>query len=265
MVVANETSAQIIVTDINPDSLLDLNGDVVNIDFNNDATVDITFTLTKMFYAGTTYSPARSSSKLSAGGYGQTLRVASSYYNVADMLNPGTTIGSFKKFNSSYSKLFQAQAPDTTFTGMVSTASKAAWVAGSINKFVGVRFNIGSSTYYGWVLMSISNDYNSSTVKSFAYNATAGGSIWAGQTATTGLANSIEEEYKISYTENILSLREMTQGGTVKMFTSNGIELLNGTVHEGDNTYAVSNLKQGVYVVNVNLGDKVITKKIIVY
>ena len=45
------------------------------------------------------------------------------------------------------------------------------------DKYLGVKFDIGSSTYYGWILVHVAANHSGITVKSYAYNQTANGSI----------------------------------------------------------------------------------------
>ena len=264
-VLGNEANAQVIYTDVNPDNLLDDNGETFNIDFDGDNAYDLSFSAIRGTYS---YTPPYSLPNLSSYSYlllsnGKTMTYAWNV-NRTDRLNFGTVIGSSQTFHAnSYSYLFQAKTTtNTSFNGMADNGT-TPWVEGTVDKYIGVKFLVGSNTHYGWALVSV-NSLFTVTVKAYAYNATAGASITTGQGIPASVFNAETEVSKISLFENVLSLKDMTQAGDMTLVNSNGSEVLKTSVKQGDNTYTLDGLQTGMYLVKVNLGNNIITKKVVV-
>jgi hypothetical protein len=66
----------------------------------------------------------------------------------------------------------------------------------------------------------------------------------------------------ISSYESNVNLQNMPSSGTITVLSTSGAQVLSGQVVSGDNTYSLSYVKTGVYIVNLVLQDQVISKQV---
>ena len=176
-------NAQIVYTDVNPDTTISCSAigciQSYNLDLNNDATVDFTLYTSYQFVPCT----------LSTGGIMQRVYVSSQSGNGIDtlMMNANDTIGSNLAFSASSENLRRK-----TFQGGQCNGSSGSWTSTS-DHYLGLQISVGASTYYGWARLNVvvPGVYPTSTVyfrvKDYAYNSIPNQPILAGQTTTTGV------------------------------------------------------------------------------
>lgn len=159
------SNATIIVRDI-PDFTFTANS-TLNFDFNSDGTAEFTFEESGGV-VGTFYN----SDDINFIGHGS---IGSGYgWDVMKFLTTGTLISStslFEGLGDAYINPFWANTSDIFPAG---------------DSYIGTKFKIGTSTYYGWILInSTGGSSGTIKIKSYAYNNVANGSITAGQTLET--------------------------------------------------------------------------------
>jgi PKD repeat protein len=189
-IIAISLRADIIYTDVNPDVFINPLGADYDIDIDNDGTNE--FTLQNLVDGTTVFDIILScvnnnsdvvASDLGGGAYG------------IEVISTGTTIG-----------------PASTFTGQPTPSGPYLrnetyldWQGQSF-KFIGLRFNIGGNTYYGWIRVSISAA-DVVVVIDYAYNdipdtPIAAGDVGGGGTGTLD-ANFVASSYNINQGECI--------------------------------------------------------------
>jgi len=267
--VGSSADAQVVYTD---GADVTLNGDdIIQIDFTNNYATDVELQLgdgngTPYLVNGSWVADARRDLESYGSGNGR-IATSSTAPNYADRLDLGAIIN----VNNTYDDDGQTKIYDVansnltyqTYAGMVERNTPASpWVENTADKYLGVKFLIGHNTHYGWILMSVNSQYTA-TIKSFAYNTTPGEAITAGQTVTS-IFNSKAEALNVNLFEETLTLGKMTRGGNVSVMNATGNEVFSSKVNAGDNEYKVAGLTPGLYIVNVNLEEKVITKKVMV-
>lgn len=73
---------------------------------------------------------------------------------------------------------------------------------------------------------------------------------------------SISSDYSVQFGGDMIVFRNLKAGSNISLYAVNGILLMNKTIaNDGDYTFQLSNLSQGVYVVNVNGKTYKIVKK----
>lgn len=156
--------AQIVHTDVNPDFIGGLNTSY-DIDFNNDGIIDVTINQAYSTWTGPyatyTYSYLRAS-----GPTGTQFAGANVYDGAKLDFNNEIGQGSILTNWSS--------------TTLVNSWGWGEWIGINDDKFLGVKFEINGAVHYGWIKLSNQND-TQFTVKEFAYDNTAGTSIYAGR------------------------------------------------------------------------------------
>lgn len=156
------TNAAIVVKDIVDFQITE--NQSLDFDFNNDGTVEFTFS-----NSGGTVGGFFNSNDVNFVTFGTI--DAGEGWDVIKPLTAGTTINASSVFGAegdAYINPFWANATQMFPTG---------------DSYIGTTFKIGSSKYYGWILVNVTNDVV--TVKKYAYNNTANQGLTAGQ--TTGI------------------------------------------------------------------------------
>ena len=185
------SEAQIIYTDIIPDSVVNTNGGIYALDLNNDGLVDFNFNLKITSTTSIHCTGAKSNSVISVSPADSNLDAVANFFDVIDSsyyLQP-IEADSLISENNDYwvndSDLilvnFRWTCRLTKSHYFWASSNSGDWVIGA-NKFMGLRVIVGVDTLYGWVRISTSS--GSITVSDYAYNNTSGGVIFAGQSAT---------------------------------------------------------------------------------
>ncbi len=160
--IAFNTQAQVVYTDVNPDSLVSSN---YELDLNNDGTPEFLI------------------EKTTDGGI--------DIVQATGLSNQDSLIGYYAGFPAitGYpSALSSNEVIDGTSTfvdeGVMGgdhelIMEDADWPDG-FNRYLGLKFNISGEVHYGWAKIKISTDYVAFTITEYAYNATAGAAINSG-------------------------------------------------------------------------------------
>jgi hypothetical protein len=258
LTMAAAANAQINYTDISPDQTvanntpftLDMNGDAVNdFDFNGLLYQDSTGT----------YGYAIINLPTANGILGQLFSNAyplPSALNAGDSIRPSAADWQAGSVNGGlqYMAVVVASGP-----------SYGNW-PGQNDKYLGVRFIAGSQTHYGWIRCSVSADGSIITIKDYAYNATPGVGLTAGQSNTVGVAENTSAISQIHVYDRTLfvSLAAQTPvGGTVQISDITGKVVRKEAVTEPSMRFGLGDLSTGVYLVQYIQNDgTTITRKI---
>lgn len=159
-------NAQIIYTDVNPDSLVT---NQYQLDLNNDGPPE--FLIERVLDGGINVVQASgiSSHDSLAGFYGGFPEVAGYPFALSsdEEIGSNTNLVDEGILGGDHPLIMEdAEWPD------------------DINRYLGLKFNISGQAHYGWAKIKISTDYVAFTVIEYAYNATPGASI---NSAATGV------------------------------------------------------------------------------
>ncbi|MCU0429350.1 MAG: T9SS type A sorting domain-containing protein [Cytophagaceae bacterium] len=255
--ISNNSNAQIIYNDF-ADVVISTSTSF-SLDLDNNSTNDITLTMsrTSNSYSGYYYSSVYSAVDLYVSGV---FPVVNSNAAKVQRLDFDAVIDANSLYDSSPPFLFfnAYTSQNGAFTGM--TDANASWAEGDNDYFMGFKFVNGATTHYGWLLLSIGTGYTA-TLKEVAIQSTPDAPITAGQMVTSIFASDSETS-KVVMNEESLLLKDMTAAGQVTVLNSTGKEVLNKAVSIGNNEYSTASFAPGVYIVRVNLNEKVIVKKV---
>ena len=274
MLFSTSVNAQIVYTDVIPDTSMTCPNNPCNksysLDLNNDGTVDFTLrtvnnVLTCSFQ---NFISTKSVSILSQSG-----NLAAS-----NMLFANSSIGSSLSFSTNSVTL---RSIVTGFIGPGCTGSlgtTGSWINTS-DYYLGLQFALGGNTYYGWVRLNVvvasSSSTVSCTVKDYAYNTIPNQLILAGQTTTTGInENSFVSSINLfpnPATNNLtITLASSSKNVSVTIIDITG-KMIYSTTASGLNNYREQQVEintedfaAGVYVVQIQTADFLGTKKFIV-
>ena len=77
-------------------------------------------------------------------------------------------------------KNFQAVGATYTVGAFLGYSSLLPWGPGQTDKYLGLKFELGGNTHYGWALLDVEKDSKSFTIKEYCYNTTPGQGIHTG-------------------------------------------------------------------------------------
>jgi len=128
-------------------------------------------------------------------------------------------------------------------------AGSSNW-CGVTDKFLGLRFDVGGNTHYGWARLDVSASGDSFTIKDYAYNSTPGAPINAGQTLST---NEFENNNtRIVALNKSIALYNLPQSIEYKVVDITGKSVMSGNLVASDSYVIEANtLANGVYIVEL--------------
>jgi len=268
-VLASSTvNSQIVYTNVDPDIMIDTASGQYNLDFNADAMIDVTLnvmnvmelssisTSTSAVYAG---SLAVVTPGIGAGVVSTILGSSSSSYVTA--MNNGDLIGTAAVFGGSS---MAALAIDITITSSSSSyqISNGAFL-GVTDKFLGVKFLIGTNTHYGWARLDVSANADTIRLKDYAYNVAADSPILAGQ--TLGLdAISVENKVTIKTTLDNATINVTPDliGGRVVLFNIAGQEIKVVQIIDVNTEILYEGVETGIYTITAQFDGGMVNKKV---
>lgn len=264
-------NGQIMYTDVNPDVVISVaNGNSPYlIDMDGDTNDDLGIVVDSFSGSFTTYISGYGTYNIGySGSYaavaGQpSLGAAMDSSSNAAVLSSGSTINSTNSFTSSG---LMGIVGSSFFTAIPisSSWSDGPWL-GQNDKFMGVAFDIGGNTHYGWVRLSVAADASSVTIHDYAYNAAPGGSIQAGQVAgLEGVLTADKVNFKtlLNYTE--VNVTPDLVGSTIVMVDMMGNEISSKEITEVNTTIEYGDITSGIYMITVNTESDSVSKKVYV-
>ncbi|HRY99475.1 MAG TPA: T9SS type A sorting domain-containing protein, partial [Bacteroidales bacterium] len=138
---------------------------------------------------------------------------------------------------------------------------------GATNKYMGLRFKIGTDWHYGWVRMDIPSDVTSLTIKDFAYESIANTAIAAGAGGVAGIRALLPESIDLFAHERVLTidLKDLSLGNaSLSLSSVNGQEVLQAELSSNRMQFSLSGLSRGIYLATVRSSEGVLTRRIIV-
>jgi hypothetical protein len=254
---AGVTNAQVVYTDLTPDFSHPGGTVQIGLDLDNDATFEFALITQDTLVNATQYntlSVAPIDTALSAIG-----SEAPGGYNYALALDIGSMVDAsvnwVNAMNTMSYKVDGAYPYDENWNGVS-------------DKYLALRFTIGTSTHYGWARLTAGGD--EFIVKDYAYDATADTGIPAGESGSGPVgveeANIESMVHFVNQPNNSVKVvinGELTNGEITVVSTSGAII---STQQVNDNVAFVdmNGLASGIYMINVNSVEGSITKKMFV-
>lgn len=131
----------------------------------------------------------------------------------------------------------------------------APWYGGG-DKYFAIRFQIDGAWRYGWARVSIPSDAASVTVKDYAYEATPDAAIECGNTGTTrSEAPPLAREIHIEQTgKRILIMHADGMSGAASVYTLLGINVYRRVLQGSQTILDLSSLPRGAYLLALERG-----------
>jgi hypothetical protein len=249
------TQAQIIYTDVNPD-FVHAGGNVqVGLDLNNDATADFVIASIDTTVSGTLIETTLCAPLVTGN---EVAGISPSGYDYALALNSGTAISSTTTWI----------AGTCTMAYRVNGATPYAeqW-NGVTDKYLGLKFLVGTATHYGWARLDCSGD--TWTLKDYAYESTANAAINAGAMPGTASIETLDLESLVHFINQpnnsiLVRINAPLTNGEIKVVSMSGQIVSSINITSDAETIDMSGLSAGIYMINVISAEGTITKKMVV-
>lgn len=278
MLQTENTQGQIVHEDINPDLLLNFEGDALHLEINGFGDYEFLFERFTRDFFYNSYFDGRHKDYIAVfgdlsfsdvfasigvgslyfAGYGFT---ASSYSPI--VLNNGEEVSAEMNFNR---KANFAVRSYLSAEELVRTAGN--WYPEEFNKYMGFRFGDATGcVHYGWLRCSVLDGGNKMIIKDFAYESECDAAILAGNTTT-----SINNENKSGRNNVIVYYNNcniyININSNLKPFKMQLYDMLGHSVYNKTTTEDVVNLPSdiptGVYLVQIVSGNNRFEQKLVV-
>jgi hypothetical protein len=258
---AAAADAQIVYTDINPDTVLTVtNGTVASyeVDFDNDGNSDVAVSTYGYLYGS--YQINYSFTNVAPNTVAALLGATGSYGPEATGLSVGTFIDP-----AATTWMDTTAAGGTFFWNVAGMTGSGTPLAGTIatdaDAYLAARFAIGANTHYGWIRINVAADALTTTIKDYAYKINPNTGLNAGETglginempATTWFAgvngNNIVVSAKVD--------------GAIRVVDATGRLVATGTVENGEAVIKMEDTAKGVFVISFESAGSIGTKKVV--
>lgn len=262
-------NAEIVYTDVDPDITLGI-GEALEIDFNDDGVVDMVVGIVTA--TGTTggsplYFNAAFASGSGAGSFAGSVQSFGAPFYFPEAYNAGASI------NSGLS--WQSPSAFGSLNYVTSVGGAPVYMGGNwenqSDKYLAVRFSVGSDIHFGWVRMSAgeAGSANFLTISGFAFEAVPDEGIEAG--AETGgvvpsgiTAPDYSDQfncYSFGRTVFVQSLNPELSDGTIEISNIQGQRVFAGYLNQGMATVQIEGA-DGLYFVRMRVADGVVDRKL---
>jgi hypothetical protein len=267
--IATDASAQVIYTNISDTTLVN-NGDFFDISLNNDGIMEVRLTMTKSTSSYPTYSAyfrvdMAKVQPLNSADVNMSFSATSSYsssFGIAMALNNNQSINNSLNTWSNTSAYLGGYADVRTSSSSFTTS--IGQFPGAGDKYLGVKFIIGTNVHYGWVRLDMSTLSDSLTIKDYAYEATPNISIAAGDTGlTVGLNNVKQQQFDFYASRGRIVFKDNIEPLTVlSVFDLSGKLIEERELRMGQTDASLKQSLSGVYIVELRNGEGVTRNKL---
>jgi hypothetical protein len=281
-----DAEAQIMYTDIDPDSLVTIpdtveRANTFEIDMNNDGIVDLTIVAGNgdWYYDSGSY-PNHWWSIRAYPENGAEVVVAPSYisywgntYWLAKRFDADDIIGSDPGTSNYWSgPLLWNSIYYSWQLGMVGSSystyyNYGEWNDGATDKFLGIRFSLdeGTTFHYGWIRMDVAQDHTQVLIKDYAYESRADMAIPAGATKQVSVKDDLADELGVkvfAHERNIIVSDLKADRAQAEVYNVTGQLLRSVQVETGRTEIPMDN--QGLYIVRIDVEGEIVSSKVIV-
>ncbi|MEZ5013987.1 MAG: T9SS type A sorting domain-containing protein [Chitinophagales bacterium] len=279
LVIANKAEAEVIYTDIDPDIVLDSNGEGALVDMDNDGINDFGFLKSSALYTYYTYfssfpeirfrnyiwaGPSIDGNKI--GGDILFHSWSGTYWYLCDCFGYSAVINSNNNFYSNGNQIMAGLISLQLQTGGFTSWSKYGYWFGKPDRYLGVYFADSDHNYhYGWIRCSVSDSADVLTIKDYAYNAEPETGLLAG-TLISGIpasGNTLKAEV-YSFAQNVYINIENVQDVTVSILNMQGESVLIKNINSSNEVIDMSYFSPGVYLISVQQDNKAYVKKVVI-
>jgi len=133
------------------------------------------------------------------------------------------------------------------------------------DKYLGLRFEVGGNTYYGWARLDVGKKASNWIIKDRAYNNTPDAPIMAGEGRPLGFEDNAFPKVKIIAKNHRIEIYNLTEKSNYKLYNLTGQSLLDGKTENDTYFIEANTISTGVYILELeNIHSKEVLRKKIV-
>jgi hypothetical protein len=267
---AGVANAQVIYTDIS-DVTLSTPGDSYDLDLNNDGNVDFVLQLqtnTSFQRAGIAPYP------LSTGNPNAIL---GTYYFANPAIFPypallaqGDPINAAQPQFNLASIAFTVSSNlvyiQPAFLSIYNGSTYGKWQGGVTDGYVGLKFTDGTDNFFGWARCDVNDVATQIVIKDYAYNTNPDQALFAGQGDPAGIGtvnqSSSFNVFGFEGVANVFVNDGKFDGTTVTITNMLGQTMVNQVLNNRSSRFDLNQFGKGIYMVTVQRGDEVFSKKV---
>jgi hypothetical protein len=278
MLASASLNAQAVGVDINPDLILTTDSNPYSLDFNNDLTPDLNFSVLPIsgtqsymgfpftyegLVAGISFPVGNGAYGFASSGSGTS---APGSFTITALEN-GTPISSSDVFgSSSQNGLAIDVVADGGILGTYAVAI-GSFIEASY-KFVGAKFQANGNTHYGWVQLSVTPGADSLIIHGYGYNQTPDAAINAGEGGDLAQLENVAIENKVTFFNSLNSAKiNVTPdliGGVINLVNMTGQIIKTQKITDIETVISYEGAETGIYTLNVKFEAASVNKKVYV-
>ena len=134
-----------------------------------------------------------------------------------------------------------------------SSGSGGNWI-GVVNKFIGLRINVGSQWYYGWARLDVPASPSYMTIKDYAIQTAANTSINAGDQGSVQVETPINENLSVFTCQNQILIKNINpddKPANAEIYSIQG-KLIFSEEFNGNTVINMQNHSPGIYIVRIS-------------
>ncbi|MBC8045604.1 MAG: T9SS type A sorting domain-containing protein [Fimbriimonadaceae bacterium] len=252
--------AQVVFTDISPDEEIEI-GDLFELDINDDGETDFIFQATST--TGGSWSFARVFGSITTSMYA----FGNSSNRFIGYSGPALPYGSALDEGDEISSGGDFLTLNVAFLASVYGGITYGAFADQDDKFLGVKFVVGSDLHFGWILMDATVSPVSVTLKAMGYDSTAETTILAGDDGLGAAINQIPADqlsiYSYGKTVHIAVNNLNAENASVNIYNIAGQVVFSNILNQNGMQFTLANLAEGAYTVKVIADNASMTKQVL--
>ncbi len=271
--------AEVIYTDVDPDILLDDNGEVSALDMDLNGTIDFAFLKNIGAYYTDWGSELKYFTALRCGPQIMENEVAGSYFTVGSaMYSSYITERPYalpENFDVDIMLSFQNDGYQLMAKRVFNEDGDLInyggnWWPEKTNAYIGVHFMDADEKYhYGWIRVTVSDSTENLIIHDYAYELSPETGIKTGSLISTSISsNPSKENINIYCDGNVINIITSQSGNSnnvlFELFDIAGIRILSKQLLQ-DTNQIQANLPSGTYLAKCTVNGKISTKKIVLF
>jgi hypothetical protein len=267
-------------TDVNPDVILNKTSGPFELDFNNDAGIDMTFQVASFngsgssTYNGIPFTYVYNGSQvgvqpgLTGGVQGQVMGSSSTFGVSA--LNSGDGISASNNFSSQQAALGVKGTVSVPAFNINYNINQGEFL-GVSEKFMGMKFTAGTNVHYGWVRLSLDTSNVDSlllTIHDYAFNADPDQPINAGEMVGASVIEQQALENKVTFNQYLdgvhVNVTPDLIGSELVIYDLGGKKIQTTEVNDIQAKLSYNEMQTGIYFVSLETNQGKLSKKVYV-
>jgi len=118
------------------------------------------------------------------------------------------------------------------------------------DRFLGLRFDIGGNTHYGWARLDVDLSTLNWMIKDYAYESTPGAGITAGD-GILGVNDDQLSKVKIIALNKTIALYNIQESTSYKLFSMSGQAVLDGKIENKSHVIEANSIASGIYIIEL--------------